>query len=191
MSDTHLYSFNDREFRRIGCLLADRDAFIVFVTLASAPRPPTLKYLTSVLRREPSTVTDILSQLLETGLATRAGGFYSCTGLGTRVIGFLREVSDIVEMKPTLPESVPDTIQLSAFASDIAATNNTIVRTVTLTSWMKSGERDIKQPKPKEIATSSDTPHFESRHPSPESEGASQDYYSLRGNESRSYNHMR
>jgi hypothetical protein len=94
-------------------------------------------------------------------------------------------------MKPTLPESVPDTIQLSAFASDIAATNNTIVRTVTLTSWMKSGERDIKQPKPKEIATSSDTPQFESRHPSPESEGASQDYYSLRGNESRSYNHMR
>lgn len=94
-----LFHFEDAEFLRIGHILADRDAFIVFHTVAHAG-PIDIGDLCAVLRREPSTLSEILVMLSAIGLARRRGGLYTTTALGAKALEFLEETAERIDSRP-------------------------------------------------------------------------------------------
>jgi hypothetical protein len=65
MKDRHLYFFGEADFLRIGKLLADRDAFIVFHSVVTLSEPLNIGNLAMLLRREPVLIMDILRQVSE------------------------------------------------------------------------------------------------------------------------------
>jgi hypothetical protein len=166
MNDLRLYHFREFDFLRIGKLLADRDAFIVFFHLARSPVPLTIAQLTSVFRRDPRAVSEILQELSALGIARRNGGLHAATSFGRKVMDFFEEVTNKIELKPAQPEAVPSVMSLSlvgAGSVDGTATNNSVIVTFAATGWARSEIRNIESVRSSDLASHSQAKNFENQ----------------------------
>jgi hypothetical protein len=154
MNDINLYGFEEKEFDKIGGLLADRDVFVLFFTVAKSLEPLSIGVLSRLLRREPSTLVDIFSQVLHLGLVSKSSGLYRCTAFGQKVMSFLRDITEKVELEGAPTESAEVT-SISLSLANVGATNNSVVSNFRGNGSAKSGRADIESARPSELATES------------------------------------
>jgi hypothetical protein len=130
-----IYGFEQRDFQRVGKLLADRDSFVVFFYLAKSSQPPHLKDLAGLFRRDLSILNDIFQQLASLGLVQRRGGVYISTRFGQRVMSFLEDVTEGVELPvATVQTSSPAVVTSFSSGVGLAATNNGVYSTFSTAS---------------------------------------------------------
>ncbi len=144
MKPSRLYHFEDYEFLRIGKVLADRDAFIVFLTLTHAG-PIDIGGLCAIFRREPSTLSEILEMLSAIGLIRRRGALYTATALGARAVEFLKETAERIDLPPTESTVTSSTQFTTSGAGQAAefATNNSVMSDFRATSAVRLVGEDI------------------------------------------------
>jgi|SRR5208337_1824038 len=173
-----LFRFENAEFLRIGKLLADRDAFIVFYNLAHAG-PINIGDLCAIFRREPSTLSEILEMLTAAGLARRSGGLYSATAFGAKALGFLKDTAERIDLAP-VDSTVERSTQFSATGTlQSSATNNTVMSVFTATSAVRLVGGDVGPLKPNQVSTEPEEKRFdqvEPLDPPPENAARSHNY---------------
>jgi hypothetical protein len=179
MKDLRLYHFQRMDFLRIGKLLADRDVFIVFFHLAKSPVSLNIAQLAGVFRREPTVISELLKELSAMGVARRNGGLYLVSKFGRKVMDFFEDITDRVELRATQPSAVPHLLSLSVNgvqAIDSTATNNSVVSTFAVTSWVTSENRNIDRARSSDIASYSRAEQFDNGQPAPQNAARSHNY---------------
>lgn len=179
MKDLKLYNFRDVDFLRIGKLLADRDTFVVFFHLAHCAGSSNIAQLAGSFRREPAVITEILKQLVALGLLRGRGGLYTLTNFGRSVMEFLEESTAGVQLKAAQTSAVPHLLSLDLRGMkpvDPSATNNSVVSTFAVTSWVTSKNPDIESAKSTDTVSYSQAERFENREPSPRNGARTHNY---------------
>jgi hypothetical protein len=177
MKPSELFHFEDSQFLRIGKLLADRDAFIVFYNLAYSG-PINIAKLCAMFRREPAVISEILEMLCSIGLAHKRGGLYSTTAFGGNALQFLEETAERIELPPT-ESMVASSTQFSTSGSAQAqssATNNTVMSNFRATSAVRLIGQEIDLLKASEVSNESEGKKFQKIEPSLENAARSHNY---------------
>lgn len=163
MKDWRLYSFDEAEFRLLGRMMADRDAFIVFFYLAGAGSPMNIGQLASRFRRDPATINEIVEQLASLGLARRKYGQYVATDFGLKAKDFLMEIVRGVQPSAVEAEAPSARTLILQDGLSSSATNNSVYSTIAITGYAGSEKRDLVEIKPGELTTESEAKNFENR----------------------------
>ncbi|MDO8432838.1 MAG: hypothetical protein Q7S58_10575 [Candidatus Binatus sp.] len=147
MKDRHLYFFREADFRRIGKLLADRDAFIVFHNIATSSEPLNIGRLAGLLRREPILIVEILRQLSDVGVVRSGGGFHRATAFGLKVMQFFGDITSEVELQASSAASDPQLMSMidATASAEATATNNRVVSSFAATVWAASDIQAIER----------------------------------------------
>src|ERR1700730_15250385 len=110
---------------RVGSLMADRDSFVFLYDLV-AQGPTKLTAICARYKVSPSTVADIVQQLVRLGFVTRRAGSYAATSLGRDVIEFVKEAVKDVQFPEAKTEALVTTewTCLDGSVTVVPTTNN-------------------------------------------------------------------
>lgn len=178
MKSAKLFHFEDRQFRNIGKLLADRDAFIVFYNLAHS-EPLNISKLCGMFRREPNAIRELLEMLSGIGLARKSGGLHGVTAFGGKVMEFLDVIAERIDLPAAELTTVANSTRFATSGPAVAqsaATNNTVVSDFHAASAVRLVGKEVVLLKANQVANESEGKNFDNREPSSANAARSYNY---------------
>src|SRR5690349_12122072 len=140
MNPAEVFLFDESQYFRIGCLAADRDAFLLLFEIAKSPDSLRLSQLCGRFRTSPSVMKEVLGELADLGMLQRQTGTYKTTQFGRSVIELIQHIAHSFQPTSQVPASATTSLTVAPRNYAVAATDNTVRRTLSTATSVISND---------------------------------------------------